>query len=36
MPVGTIIEGQDVARALFTTYKEFTPDNMAKISITIE
>lgn len=36
MPLGTIIEGRDIARTLFATYKEFTPDNMAKISITIE
>jgi hypothetical protein len=36
MPVGTIVEGKDIARQMFVDFQEFTPDAMSSVSISFE
>lgn len=36
MPVGTIVEGKDIARQMFIDFQEFTPETMSQVSITFE
>lgn len=36
MPLGTIVEGRDIAKKLFDTFQDFSPENMLPLTVTIE
>jgi hypothetical protein len=36
MPVGTVVEGKDIARQMFVDFQVFTPEAVSQVSISFE